>query len=81
VRALVTSAVGYGMAELSPLLMNQLQGSDVSDVQRVMRVMRSLPGDLSPRLTGVACVVCECDLDRQFDFGLDLIIGGLESQL
>jgi TetR/AcrR family tetracycline transcriptional repressor len=81
VRALVTYAVGYGMAELSPLLMNQLQGSDVSDVQRVMRVMQSLPRDLSPRLAEVACVVCECDVDKQFDFGLDLIMGGLEAQL
>lgn len=81
VRALVTYAVGYGMAELSPLLMNQLQGSDVSDVQRLMRIMQSLPRDLSPRLAEVACIVSECDVDTQFDFGLGLIIGGLEAQL
>lgn len=81
VRALVTYAVGYGMAELSPLLMNQLQGSDVSDVQRVVRVMQSLPEGLSPHLAEVACVVCECDVDGQFDFGLDLIIDGLGAQL
>lgn len=81
VRALVTYAVGYGMAELSPLLMDQLQGSDVPDVQRLMRVMQSLPRDLSPRLAEVACIVCECDVDGQFDFGLDLIIGGLEARL
>lgn len=81
VRALVTYAVGYGMAELSPLLMNQLQGSDVSDVQRVVRVMQVLPRDLPPGLAEVACVVCECDVDDQFDFGLELIIGGLEARL
>jgi AcrR family transcriptional regulator len=81
VRALITYAVGYGMAELSPLLMSQLQGNDVSDVQRVMRVVQSLPQGLSPHLAEVACIVCECDLDAQFDFGLDLIINGLEAQL
>jgi hypothetical protein len=57
VRALVTYAVGFGMAELSPLLMNQLQGNDISEVQRVMRVMQSLPPDFSPRLGEVACIV------------------------
>ena len=75
-RALITYAVGYGMAELSPLLMSQLQGNDVSDVQRVMRVIQSLPQGLSPHLAEVACIVCECNLYKQFDFGLDLIING-----
>ncbi|MQB02343.1 MAG: hypothetical protein GEU78_19315 [Actinobacteria bacterium] len=46
-----------------------------------MRVMQSLPQGLSPHLAEVACVVCECDLDKQFDFGLDLIISGLEARV
>lgn len=51
--------------------------ADETDRQRLTRITRALPQDLPDRLVDVALTVCgDCDADRMFDEGLDLIIRG-----
>ena len=46
-----------------------------------MRIMRVLSRDVAPHLAEVARVICDCDVDDQFDFGLELILAGLAVKL
>lgn len=83
VRTLVSYGIGYGAVELSYLL-SEDQGSaeePASEVERLMRIMRMVPRDVPPRLAEVARIICDCDVDAQFDFGLELILFGLEAML
>lgn len=77
VRTLVSYGVGYGAVELSYLL-SEDQGS-ASETERLMRVMRMVPRDVSPHLAEVARIICDCDVDAQFDFGLEVVLTGLEA--
>lgn len=82
VRTLVSYGVGYGAVELSYLL-SEDQGSaeSASEVERLMRVMRMVPRDVPPHLAEVARIICDCDVDAQFDFGLEVVLTGLEAML
>ena len=40
---------------------------------------RTLPADLPPELAQVARAVCLADLDRQFEFGLQALLTGIEA--
>lgn len=53
--------------------------AEETDRQRLTRITRALPQDLPNRLVDVALVVCgDCDADRMFDEGLDMIIRGCQ---
>lgn len=75
-RTLLSYAVGYGMLELP--------GASVSgstELERLVSIARSVPRDAPAKLVEVARLMAECDMDFQFELGLDLIITGLEVRL
>lgn len=83
VRTLISYGIGYGALELSYLLSEDRGSAEepASEAERLMRVMRMVPRDVPPYLAEVARVICACDVDAQFDFGLELILAGLEALL
>lgn len=82
VRTLVSYGIGYGAVELSYLLSEDRGSAEpASETERLMRVMRMLSRDVPPHLAEVARVICDCDVDAQFDFGLELILVGLETMV
>jgi hypothetical protein len=46
-----------------------------------VNLTRALPSDAPFHLVEVARLVCDCDMNYQFNLGLDLIISGLEGRL
>lgn len=77
-RTVTAFALGYVTTELScfgPGPANQAE----TDRQRLIRVSRALPPDTPERLVDTALEVCgECDVDRAFDDGLELIVRGCQ---
>ena len=75
-------ATGYAMVELSCVLLDppDQASQDATDLGRLMRILQSVPRDTPPPLLEVARLVCDCDVDVQFAFGLDLILTGLGIQ-
>ena len=71
-RTLVAYAAGYGMLELSApsRVGNQLK--------QIVRLTRNLPPEAPVRLVEVARMLADCDMDDQFELGLDLIRGQAE---
>ena len=82
VRTLISYGIGYGALELSYLLSEDRGSAEsASEAERLMLVMRMVPRDVPPRLAEVARVICACDVDAQFDFGLEAVLAGLEVML
>ncbi len=82
-RAVWAYAIGQGLIEISILLPAAFSqaGDAATPLERLRQVLCRIPSDVPPRLAEVACVVCDCDLDRQFAQGLELIIAGLEPRI
>jgi AcrR family transcriptional regulator len=76
IRTLFAYAVGYGMLELST---PAPCGATVTE--QIVNLTRVLPKDAPFHLVEIARLVCDCDMDYQFDLGLDLIVSGLEARL
>jgi AcrR family transcriptional regulator len=78
-RAVVGYAIGYALLELSSLSVSRAgdAGQD-ADLDSLWALARSLPPDLPPDLAHVARAVCLCDMDRQFEVGLDALLAGLD---
>ena len=75
-RTLLSYAVGYGMLELPAA---SVSGS--TELERLVSITRAVPRDAPANLVEVARLIADCDMDFQFDLGLDLIISGLEVRL
>lgn len=75
-RTLLSYAVGYGMLELAAA---SVSGS--TELERLVNIARAVPRDAPASLVEVARLMADCDMDFQFDLGLDLIITGLEVKL
>lgn len=75
-RTLFSYAVGYGLLELSAATPT---GS--SELERLVSVTRAVPRDAPAHLVEVAQLITDCDMDYQFELGLDLILTGLERKL
>lgn len=75
-RTLLSYAVGYGMLELPAA---SVSGS--TELERLVSIARSVPRDAPANLVEVARLMADCDMDFQFELGLDLIITGLEVRL
>lgn len=77
-RAVTAFALGYVATELTcfgPAPANPAE----TDRQRLIRVSRALPPDTPERLVDTALDVCgECDVDRAFTDGLELIVRGCQ---
>lgn len=76
VRTLLAYAAGYAMLELS----SPMPAGD-SELEQLVTLTRSLPRDAPPNLVEVARLMATCDMDHQFDLGLELILAGLEARL
>ncbi|HBY99235.1 MAG: TetR/AcrR family transcriptional regulator C-terminal domain-containing protein [Ardenticatenaceae bacterium] len=79
-RTLVAYGIGYGVMELSCYSLTGLQEYDpLSQRERLVRLGQLLPRGIAPRLTQVAMTMCvECEPEADFEFGLDLLLQGLE---
>ncbi len=75
-RTLVAYAAGYGMLELSYAAL-----ADASGIEQIVRLTRALPREAPVHLVEVARLCADCDMDYQFNLGLDLILTGLEARL
>jgi AcrR family transcriptional regulator len=76
IRTLFAYAVGYGMLELTTP-----PAAGATTTEQIVNLTRALPKDAPFHLVDVARLVCDCDMDYQFNLGLDLIITGLELRL
>ena len=75
-RTSLSYAVGYAMLELSAA---SVSGS--TELERLVSIARAVPRDAPASLVEVASLMADCELDFQFDLGLDLIITGLAVRL
>lgn len=79
-RTIWAYGIGYGLAELSFPPSGPAGAED--DVARIRRMISLLSPDASDDLVRTALLVCGgCDMDAQFDIGLDLMIRGLDAYL
>jgi len=76
IRTLFAYAVGYGMLELSTP-----PPAGATRTEQIVNLTRTLPKDAPFHLVEVAQLVCDCDMNYQFNLGLDLIVSGLEARL
>ena len=76
IRTLVGYAAGYAMLELSCCT----PAARETELERVVRLTRALPSDAPVHLVEVARLIADCDMDHQFELGLDLILSGLEAR-
>ena len=74
-RTLVAYAAGYAMLELSAAPAPGATGQE-----QIVRLTRALPRDAPIHLVEVARLMADCDMDYQFNLGLDLILTGLEGK-
>lgn len=78
VRAVAGYAFGVAIAECS---WSCADPAAASQLARLRQVSRMLPNDVPDDLLQVAIEVCgECDMDRSFELGLDLMVKGLEAR-
>ena len=75
-RTLFSYAVGYALLELSAAAPT---GS--TELERLVNLTRSVPREAPAHLVEVARLIADCDMDDQFQLGLDLILSGLERSL
>jgi AcrR family transcriptional regulator len=69
--------LGYVMMELGPMLGGSLDEANVRAHQEMARLVEA--ADL-PRLREALPHLVDCDVEEQFDFGLNLLIQGLRSR-
>jgi AcrR family transcriptional regulator len=69
--------LGYVMMELGPMVAGPDDEAHILAHQEMARVLES--ADL-PRLREALPHIIDCNLEEQFDFGLDLLIEGLQAQ-
>ncbi len=72
-RTLFSLAVGYGLLELSVAVPT---GS--TELEQLVSLTRAVPREAPAHLIEVARLMADCDMDYQFELGLDLILAGLE---
>jgi hypothetical protein len=52
-----------------------------TEVERLVTVTWAVPREAPARLVEVARLIADCDMNAQFQVGLDLILAGLERNL
>lgn len=75
-RTLIAYAAGYALLELSCA-----PAEGATQLEQIVSLTRALPRDAPVHLVEVARLWSDCDMDFQFELGLDLILGGLEARL
>lgn len=77
-RSIVTYGIGHALAELS---FPQFADTD-DEIGRFRRITALLPASASDDLVRTAMLICcDCDMDAEFDIGVDLMVRGLDSYL
>jgi TetR/AcrR family transcriptional regulator, tetracycline repressor protein len=76
IRTLVAYATGYALLELSAA-----PAAGATEMEQIVTLTRALPRDAPIHLVEVARLMADCDMDYQFNLGLDLILTGLEARL
>lgn len=76
IRTLIAYAAGYAMLELSCA-----PAAGSTQLEQIVSLTRALPRDAPAQLVEVARLMSDCDMDYQFELGLDLILVGLEARL
>ena len=49
----------------------------LSELERLVSLTRAEPRDAPAHLVAVARLITDCDMDYQFQLGLDLVLAGL----
>lgn len=80
VRSILAYAFGYAFTEISALAPEVCATAQEPEIQRLRRISQALPRDLPHELFQVALAVCSCDIEQQFEVGLDLMLSGLEAR-
>jgi len=79
-RTIFAYGIGFALTELTFPVPSKDSGDD--DVARVRRVANLLSPQAPDDLVRTALLVCGgCDMDAQFDIGVDLMIRGMDSYL
>lgn len=81
VRSILAYAFGYAFTEISALAPEARGAAHEPEIQRLRRISQALPRDLPDDLFQVALAVCSCDVEQQFEVGLDLMLRGVEVSL
>lgn len=76
IRTLHAYSAGYAMLELTCA-----PAAGSSQLEQIVNLTRALPRDAPMRLVEVARLMADCDMNYQFNLGLDLILAGLEARL
>jgi AcrR family transcriptional regulator len=76
--AVVGYAAGYGAMEISCFATRPTAGDDGDELEHLVTFMRALPPDTPPELVRVARDSCMCNVDDQFEFGLEALLAGLD---
>lgn len=81
--AVVQYAIGYSMMQLSyraavPVTIGGIGINGESELDTIVRLTRALSPDAPSELVRVARDCCACDYDKQFEFGLDALLAGLD---
>ncbi|MGH2946251.1 MAG: TetR/AcrR family transcriptional regulator [Solirubrobacteraceae bacterium] len=71
-------ACGYAAMELSFLATGVTATRGADQLDSLVELARALPPDTAPELVRVARDCCLCDMDQQFEFGLDALLAGLD---
>jgi AcrR family transcriptional regulator len=66
---------GCVLQEVSGPFSNKRQGADLA------AAYAALPAELFPRVSALGPQACERDAEAEFDFGLDVVLAGLEARL
>lgn len=79
-RTVVVYAHGYALTEVCYSASSREPGWPADELSRIRRVSEMVSRDAPDHLLRVAMLFCgHCDMDDQFQTGLDLLIRGLES--
>lgn len=81
VRVVQVYAQGHALAEVSWGIAGQDPAIPADDIARMRWVADMIPRDTPDRLVRVGLRYCaDCDMDHQFQVGLDLILRGLQAE-
>lgn len=76
--AVLGYAAGYGAMEISCFATRPSTGDRDDQLEGLVELTQALPPDTPPDLVRVARDACMCDVDEQFEFGLEALLAGLD---
>ncbi|MGH2962666.1 MAG: TetR/AcrR family transcriptional regulator [Solirubrobacterales bacterium] len=78
--AVVGYAAGYGAMEISCFAAGYARGDGAPQRDDLVELTQALPPNTPPELVRVARDTCMCDVDQQFEFGLEALLAGLDPE-